>query len=321
MAESCLPQICMEPLVSKPAETPIEQLRALVSLVEAARLQSRPLTVEEDARIEAARDSKAPLVAIAAMQAGDADRTELCSLGHRLWAALGFAASEKKQDARCRSLACELYAAGSKGSSESVGQEMLAIHWALAGRAWVLASDDQKALLCFAEALQPFRAQPQRCHAKLAELAAQTYLWMADVHFRQATYKEAFADLAGVRELLALRPEIRPAQLDGLLFHCHKQAVSHHSAGNLSEAVELLNLAVAAVPAGGAVVAHPRNAGCSACWLSATWTCPIWTLLWPIPSRRSQKPRIRKSGGWHCRSSLRLWFSADRKVLKCQPDQ
>ena len=247
--------------MSKPAETPIEQLRALVSLVEAARLQSRPLTAEEDVKIEAARDSKAPLVAIAAMQAGDADRTELCSLGHRLWAALGFAASEKKQDARCRSLACELYAAGSKGSSESVSQEMLAIHWALAGRAWVLASDDQKALLCFAEALQPFRAQPQRCHAKLAELAAQTYLWMADVHFRQATYKEAFADLAGVRELLALRPEIRPAQqnpqslnlclngrshvlssfhsvlwvpcvpfprtaarLDGLLFHCHKQA-------------------------------------------------------------------------------------------------
>ncbi|CAE7412152.1 unnamed protein product [Symbiodinium microadriaticum] len=185
------------------------------------------------------------------MQAGDADRTELCSLGHRLWAALGYATSEKKQDAKCRNLACELYAAGSKGSSESVSQEMLAIQWALAGRAWVLASDDQKALMCFAEALQPFRAQPQRCHAKLAELAAQTNLWMADAHFRQATYKEAFADLAAVRELLALRPEIRPAQLDALLFHCHKQAVSHHSAGNLSEAVELLNLAVAAVPAGG----------------------------------------------------------------------
>ena len=213
MAATSLPQICMEPRASVPTETPIAQLQALVGIVEAARLQSRPLTAEEDAKIDGARDAKAPLVAIAAMQAGE-DRSEIGSLGHRLWAALGHAATDMQQDAKCRTLACELYAAGmGSGPSASKDTLLLATHWALAGYTWVCASDDQKALACFAEAMKPVRANAQRCDAKLAELAAQTLLWMADARFRQATYKEAFADLANVRELLSLHPELQQAQL------------------------------------------------------------------------------------------------------------
>ena len=109
MANS-LPQICMEPKAPPVlSETPVAQLEALVGIAEAARLQSRPLTAEEDSKLDGACDAKAPLVAIAAMQASDADRLQLRSLGHRLWAALGHGASDKQRDAKCRSLACQLY--------------------------------------------------------------------------------------------------------------------------------------------------------------------------------------------------------------------
>ena len=175
MATGNLPQICMEPKTAMPAETPLGKLEVLVQVVEAARLQSRALTAEEDSKLDGACDARAPLAAIAAMQASDADRLELRGLGHRLWAALGHATAEKHQDAKCRSLACELYAAGFKERSPNSQERLLlATHWALAGRAWIFASGDQKALSCFAEVLKPYRADPEGCDAKLAELSAQT---------------------------------------------------------------------------------------------------------------------------------------------------
>lgn len=171
------------------------ELTRLVQAVEAAQLASRALTDEDVAALDRARST----VGSTAAEITSAARLELRSLAHRLWAAVAQGLATSKEGAKCRSLACELFV-GSFVSETMPTKDAasLAVHWAFAGRAWMLAEEPQSAQDCFTESAKQWKLQPQR----LAPMATQTFIWAAEAHFSQAAYSEAFSSLVQARELI-----------------------------------------------------------------------------------------------------------------------
>lgn len=179
-------------------------LLLLVQKVETAALESRPLSSDEATLLDVAL-AKSNL-----QMAGAGDSaTDLRSLAHRLWAALGQGPPggyDKLQDAKCRNLACNIFSASFRGSClppcEAV---VLSAHWAFSGRAWMLADAlSPVAFPCFAEAAKAWKSQPS---VKLAEVAAQALLWAGEAYFRQTSYAEAFSQLSQARDIICSYPE------------------------------------------------------------------------------------------------------------------
>eukprot|EP00913_Durusdinium_trenchii_P004259 g3949.t1 len=248
------------------------ELTRLVQAVEAAQLASRALTDEDVAALDRARST----VGSTAAEITSAARLELRSLAHRLWAAVAQGLATSKEGAKCRSLACELFV-GSFVSETMPTKDAasLAVHWAFAGRAWMLAEEPQSAQDCFTESAKQWKLQPQR----LAPMATQTFIWAAEAHFSQAAYSEAFSSLVQARELIGElisrmpkeqqeavpRPQLQHKlailrfwcnlRLNNFLGTCYEQALSHRVAGNAAQASDLLNLALGAA---GTVAASSR---------------------------------------------------------------
>ncbi|CAK9032231.1 Calponin-homology (CH) domain-containing protein [Durusdinium trenchii] len=229
------------------------ELTRLVQAVEAAQLASRALTDEDVAALDRARST----VGSTAAEITSAARLELRSLAHRLWAAVAQGLATSKEGAKCRSLACELFV-GSFVSETMPTKDAasLAVHWAFAGRAWMLAEEPQSAQDCFTESAKQWKLQPQR----LAPMATQTFIWAAEAHFSQAAYSEAFSSLVQARELIGelisrMPKEQQEAVLNNFLGTCYEQALSHRVAGNAAQASDLLNLALGAA---GTVAASSR---------------------------------------------------------------
>jgi len=175
-------------------------------------------------------------------------------------------------EAKLRQLACDFYAAGCGGKYQPCLDEraMAAAQWALAGRAWSLIDAYEEAVKCFDAAMQPWASasvpgsqDAEQEAAQLAEAACQAQLWLSAHHFRRDAHEEAFQALSTARDALsALRNGEEDIMLDDLLKSCYEQALAHRGAGNSRLAVELLMLAVAALPSTAAVpgVAAPTLA-------------------------------------------------------------
>lgn len=195
---------------------------------------------------------------VAAALAG-AELLGLRSFGHRLWracAAEGARAIAGRPEAQLRQLACEMFAAGFSGTvAQPDEQALLASHWALAGRAWVLTDGYEASIRCFEAAAKPWQAASlgvaeakDAAAVRLAEVAVQAHLWAAGAHFQHGFQDLAFAALTKGRDALEASPELRHVMVDDLLKTCHEQAVALRGAGKAELAVELLTLALAAAP-------------------------------------------------------------------------
>lgn len=177
----------------------VSELKALVQKVETAQLESRPLSREESLALDAVPSTWGEVC-----QEGS---EELRSFAERIWAALGHGDSlEKLQAAKCRRLACELYA---KSLRQPLHRDAchLACHWVLSGRAWTVAEQPLQALPCFVEAMKPWNAQPS--DLTFANVAAQALLYAAEAHFLGATYTEAFSHLARARDMMRGQNELQ----------------------------------------------------------------------------------------------------------------
>ena len=178
------------------------ELKLLVKKIETAHLESRPLSSDEATALDVIF-SKTNLRS--ELKVGMDAKTELVSLAHRLWAAVGQGSTrDQLQEAKCRHLACNIFSAGCTSilPEEAV---LLSAHWAFAGRAWMLADGSSPlALPCFAEAAKSWKLQPSM---KLAEVAAQSFLWAGEAYFRQSNYTEAFSQLSQARDIICSYPE------------------------------------------------------------------------------------------------------------------
>jgi len=178
----------------------LHDLSGLVQKVATAQLESRPLTQDEATAVDLAVENAADMSA-------KTDLTQLRSLAHRLWAALGHGlpGGDKLQDAKCRNLACCIFAASCKSGISPQDAVLLSAHWAFCGRAWMLAdSSCQQILPCFAEASKAWKIQPSE---KLAEVAARAFLWAGEAHFQRASYSEAFSQLSQARDIICSYPQ------------------------------------------------------------------------------------------------------------------
>lgn len=223
----------------------LSELSSLVKKIETAQLESRPLSSDEATALDVAF-SKTNLRELCQAKLADSAKSELCSLAHRIWAAVGQGPPyDPLQDAKCRNLACNIFSASFRGCIPPSDALLLSAHWAFSGQAWMRAdASSPLALPCFAEAAKAWRSQPS---VKLAQVAAQALLWAGEAHFRQVSYIEAFSQLSQARDIICSYQDW-DGMLDNFLRVCFEQANAHRAAGNLSEAIELLNLAIAAGP-------------------------------------------------------------------------
>lgn len=232
---------------------PLRDLDSVVSSVEEACAVGRALSEKERGRLEHLAVDRPAFGVV------HEELASLRSFGHRLWTALateGAAALAGAQEAQLRQLACELYAAGSSRYEPCLDERaMAAAQWALAGRAWAMVDADEEAAKCFDAASQPWAraAVPggggaENDAAKLAEAACQAQLWLGTSHFRRGAAEEAFQALSTARDAMGSSKDVEDIMLDDLLRACYEQAHAHRGAGNPRPAVELLTLAVAALP-------------------------------------------------------------------------
>ncbi len=183
-----------------PGQGGTPDLSGLVQKVETAQLESRPLTQDEATSLDLAVENAADMSA-------KTDLTQLRSLAHRLWAALGHGppGGDKLQDAKCRNLACSIFAASCKSGISPQDAVLMSAHWAFCGRAWMLAdSSCLQSLPCFVEASKAWKIQPSE---KLAEVAARAFLWAGEAHFQRASYSDAFSQLSQARDIICSYPQ------------------------------------------------------------------------------------------------------------------
>ena len=178
----------------------LSELSSLVKKIETAQLESRPLSSDEATALDVAF-SKTNLRELCPAKLADSAKSELCSLAHRLWAAVGQGPPyDQLQDAKCRNLACNIFSVSFRGCIPPSDALLLSAHWAFSGQAWMRADASSPfALPCFAEAAKAWRSQPS---VKLAQVAAQALLWAGEVHFRQVSYAEAFSQLSHARDII-----------------------------------------------------------------------------------------------------------------------
>ncbi|CAK0899741.1 unnamed protein product [Prorocentrum cordatum] len=254
---------------------PLWDVEAFVCCVEEACRSSGPVPSEQDlGRLPGLRD------ACAARGAVGEELQRLRSLAYRLWracAAPGCEALAGLAEARLRQFACELHAAcrpSASGSAEMAGlaaaaqlpflapaeggrdeEATLAAQWALAGRAWAAAGRADSAIRCFEAAAQAWEAAAPDAAAlgspgvtKLAEAAMQAHVWASAVHFGTQSHSLSMAALARAKDALSF---CSPGEgvLEDFLRTCCQQASEVQSAGRPQQAIELLTLALATVPA------------------------------------------------------------------------
>lgn len=178
----------------------LSELSSLVKKIETAQLESRPLSSDEATALDVAF-SKTNLRELCQAKLADSAKSELCSLAHRIWAAVGQGPPyDPLQDAKCRNLACNIFSASFRGCIPPSDALLLSAHWAFSGQAWMRAdASSPLALPCFAEAAKAWRSQPS---VKLAQVAAQALLWAGEAHFRQVSYIEAFSQLSQARDII-----------------------------------------------------------------------------------------------------------------------
>lgn len=238
---------------------PVQDVEALIRGVEDACRAGRPLSQQEIACLDIVRQARLSLLA-----SGE-DPARLRSFGQRLWCACGAAgavAIAPLPEAKLRQTACELVCSSFAGSRETEPRERAtaAAQWTLAGKAWLQAGSDDEALKCFQYAVEPWVSLGlaggtvpgwEEAHVTMAEIATQALIWSSEVHFKQEDYEKAFDSLAQARDALSVSLELLEVMLDDLLRTCYVQAVAHRNAGNTTLAINLMNLALAALQAPG----------------------------------------------------------------------
>lgn len=214
----------------------------LVCSVEEACLAARGLSNQELALLDSLRAS----------QPGNGASYEemhlLRGFAQRLWCACssdGAMSLGGATEAKIRQLACMLFSSGSLGDVP----ELQAAQWALAGRAWAQAGDHREALHCF----NAVTSRP----ATKAELEASTqaHIWASAVHYSLGDHNKAFESLAQARDSIGVS-DLGLALLQELCQACFEQARSHRQAGRAALAIELLTLALAAIPSDGGNESH-----------------------------------------------------------------
>ena len=217
-----------------PNET-LQELNALLQKVEVAQLESRPLAPEEVAALDIAR-----FQGLFNTTQSDPVRMELRSIAHRLWAAMGHQPGDRLQDAKCRSLACELFVWSLKESMSPQDSILLAAHWAFAGRAWILANEPTQSQRCFQEVAKLWKLRASAASpASLAPVVAQAFLWAGEAYCRHAAYSEAFSNLAQAREIICeqingLQQQQMPkAQFQLIWLRRNKSSFKHPNASKL----------------------------------------------------------------------------------------
>ena len=192
--------VSMPPELGDTSHDKLSELSSLVKKIETAQLESRPLSSDEATALDVAF-SKTNLRELCQAKLADSAKSELCSLAHRIWAAVGQGPPyDPLQDAKCRNLACNIFSASFRGCIPPNDALLLSAHWAFSGQAWMRAdASSPLALPCFAEAAKAWRSQPS---VKLAQVAAQALLWAGEAHFRQVSYIEAFSQLSQARDII-----------------------------------------------------------------------------------------------------------------------